>query len=68
MDAAREQRGLGGDAAAIVLSIVASGAYDAIKVAVAKVRERMPRAEISVEGEDQDDREAAQPDPPHSSA
>ena len=44
-----EQRGLGADATAVALSLVASGAYDAIKAAVAKMRERMPRAEIVIE-------------------
>ena len=47
----REQRGLGADATAVALSLVASGAYDAIKAAVVKMREWMPRAEIVIEND-----------------
>ena len=47
----REQRGLGADASAVALSLVASGAYDAIKAAVMKMREWMPRAEIVIEND-----------------
>jgi hypothetical protein len=47
----QEQRGVGADATAVALSLVASGAYDAIKAAVAKMREWMPRTEIIIENE-----------------
>jgi hypothetical protein len=47
----QEQRGLGADATAVVLSLVASGAYDGIKAAVTKMREWMPRAEIVIEND-----------------
>lgn len=45
----REERGLGPDVTAVVLSIVASGGYDAIKAAVTRMRAWMPRAEIVIE-------------------
>ena len=47
----REQHGLGADATAVVISLVASGAYDGIKAAVTKMREWMPRAEIVIEND-----------------
>jgi hypothetical protein len=53
----REQRGLGADVGAVVLSLVASGAYDGIKAAVAKFRAWMPHAEVTLEGEEDDDQE-----------
>jgi hypothetical protein len=58
----REQRGLGADLTDVVLSIAASGAYDAIKAAVAKMRTWMPHAEIVIE-EDQDDDAGESPQP-----
>jgi hypothetical protein len=51
----QEQRGLGADVGAVVLSLVASGAYDGIKAAVAKFRAWMPRAEVTIEGEEDED-------------
>jgi hypothetical protein len=56
-----ERRDLTGAAEAIVLSLVASGAYDAIKAAVAKFRKWAPRAEVTLEG-DEEDAAAAQDD------
>jgi len=55
----REERGFGADATAVVLGIVASGGYDAIKAVVMKMRERMPRAGIVIENDPGDD--AAEP-------
>jgi hypothetical protein len=51
----QEQRGLGADVTDVVLSIAAAGAYDAIKAAVAKMRAWMPRAEIVIEDDEDDD-------------
>jgi hypothetical protein len=59
----QEKRGLGADVTDVVLSIVASGAYDAIKTAVMKMREWMPRAEIVIEGDQDDSAKATSPIP-----
>lgn len=48
----REQRDAGGDFLAVGLGILASGAYDAIKVAVEQFLDRFPRAEVTIENED----------------
>lgn len=55
----KEQRGFGADATAVVVSIVASGSYDAIKLVVAKMLTCMPHAEIVIE--DNQDDQAAEP-------
>jgi len=47
-----ERRNLEGVAETIVLSLVASGAYDGIKAAVAKFRKWAPRTEVIIEGGD----------------
>jgi hypothetical protein len=60
----REQRGLGADATAVVVSLVASGAYDGIKAAVTKMREWMPRAEIVIENDPGEDAEPFTPPEP----
>jgi hypothetical protein len=54
-----ERRDGAGVLEAVVIGIVASGAYDAIKTGVAKFRERYPRvkAEVEEEAADPDDEE-----------
>lgn len=47
----RPQASLAGDAQTLALSLMASGAYDGIKAAVARFRERAPDAEVHVEVE-----------------
>lgn len=47
-----EERGLEGAAQAVVVSIVAAGAYDAIKAALNRFRERVPRTEVEMDPDD----------------
>jgi hypothetical protein len=52
-----EQRGGGEIVEAVVVSIVANGAYDAIKAGIRRFREWQPRSSVEIEGDDEQPRE-----------
>ena len=49
-----EERGAGAEVAAVVVSILSNGAYDAIKAGIRKFRERGGRGDIEVDGKPRD--------------
>lgn len=57
----QERRDLQGVAETVALSLVASGTYDAIKAAVVNFRRRVPRAEVFVERNQDDEGESEDP-------